>query len=278
MNDTASPSDAGTVHALHRRWDLGQQHLAAGRYVAARHELETAEAIAWRTHDAGALARLYLPLLEARRQIRYNAAEGVIVISAAAVSPKDEQHLLDEFLSSEAGTILLACGADNARRTRSSNRREPLVCRFAGSVQYEAMRTGHALEALLLLTHGNESRLATQADPTFAAGLPVRFTDSDKDAVGASTDPHLVVPLPHPGGYSSGGSQPHLHALARESLITAWEALALKWQHRHPPPRTVGSTQAWEEIAWLRLALRVDPACEPIVMRLISLAEAIQRS
>jgi hypothetical protein len=30
-------------------------------------------------------------------------------------------------------------------------------------------------------------------------------------------------------------------------------------------------------MAWLRLALRVDPACEPITMRLISLAESLDR-
>jgi len=63
-------------------------------------------------------------------------------------------------------------------------------------------------------------------------------------------------------------------ALARESLLIAWEALALKWQHRHPPRQ--GAT-AWEELAWLRHALQVDPACEPIALRLIALAEAIER-
>src|SRR4051794_38239918 len=65
---------------LFRVWDNGQRHLAEGRYIAARGALEAAEAIAWRTQDAQSLARLYLPLLEARRLIRYQAAEGRIEI------------------------------------------------------------------------------------------------------------------------------------------------------------------------------------------------------
>jgi hypothetical protein len=75
-----------------------------------------------------------------------------------------------------------------------------------------------------------------------------------------------------------------LHAMARESLIVAWEALALHWQHRHPPPKGPKSKHArnsmdaaWDEMAWLRLALRIDPACEPVSMRLMALGEAVER-
>jgi hypothetical protein len=281
-------------------WELGEHHLAARRYVLARRELEAAEAVAWRDHDAQALARLYLPLLEARRQIRYHAAEGTVLICAPAASTLQEQHLLDEFLTTDAGTILLSCAAEGPKsphaRRGKTGRGGPMACRFAGSVQFEAQRTGRWLEALLLIRRdrpdgGTDVRLASQADPTFAAGLPVRWTTSPTDQIGASTDPDLVVPLPPPGQYGgqgnapgggvAAGGDPRLHAVARESLLIAWEALALKWQHRHPPPKAstaLGPAAAWEEMAWLRLALRIDPACEPVTMRLIALAEAIQRA
>lgn len=261
-------NDDGTPSHLHRLWDLGEQHLAAGRYVAARRALESAEAVAWRRRDARSLARIYLPLLEARRQIRYNAVEGTLVVVAPGLSSYEQQGILQRFLDSPAGTILLACSPAGAPRRRVQS-----ACLFAGSVQYTARRTGRWLEALLLMMRGNETRLTSLADPTFAAGLPATFTTDANTPLLASTDPALTIPLPPPGHYPPTPANP-LHAMLRESLLVAWEALALKWQHRHPPSH---KALPWEELAWLRLALHVDPACEPIAMRLIALAEAIER-
>jgi hypothetical protein len=248
---------------MERQWESGQRHLVAGRYVAARSDLQAAEAIAWREKDFRSLARLYLPLLEARRQIRYNAAEGAVVICPPGLSQTAEQRALRNFLRADSGTILLGCAAGCGPAG---------ACRLAESVQYASRRTGRWLEALLLIDHGGEVRLSTQADPTFAAGLPVEWTSDPKRMIGASTDGHLIVPLPPAGTYRAGDP---LHAVARESLIVAWEALALKWQHRHPLRK---NAQPWDEIAWLRRALRIDPACEPISMRLMSLVELMERS
>jgi hypothetical protein len=281
---------------LYRMWELGEAHLAARRYVLARRELETAEALAWRDRDPAALARLYLPLLEARRQIRYHAVEGTLLICPPGTPPAREQQLLGRFFASPAGTVLLACSPQGNKPRRGKTRAarggsgDEIACRLAGSVQYEAQKTGHWLEALLLIQHNGtgETRLAAQADPTFAAGIPVRFvaapsSDSPPNApletLGESTDPALTIPLPGPGEFQ--GSRPGPGALARESLLVAWEALALKWQRRHPPPRSSHTHDpreaGWQEMAWLRLALRIDPACEPITMRLIALAEAVER-
>jgi hypothetical protein len=278
-----------TPSYMYRMWELGQSHLAAGRYVLARRELEAAEAIAWRDRNAQALARIYLPLLEARRQIRYHAVEGTLLICPPGTLPAREEQLLAGFLGSTAGTILLACTATGTRRRARSNPIQEVACRLAGSVQYEAQRSGRWLEALLLIEQGSggrDIRVVSQADPTFAAGLPVTwasaaFSDPPQPApaLGESTDPALTIPLPPAGNYQ--GSHPGPGALARESLLVAWEALALKWQRRHPPPRPAPSADpresGWHEMAWLRLALRVDPACEPVTMRLVALAEAVER-
>jgi hypothetical protein len=124
----------------------------------------------------------------------------------------------------------------------------------------------------MLHSHGNQTCVASTICPTFAAGLRVRYTQDPTAAVPSSTDSNLILPLPHAGRYV--GRAPGLGALARESLLIAWEALALRWQSRHPLPHYA---EPWEELLWLRQALRVDPACEPITMRLIALAKGIER-
>jgi len=251
---------------LYRLWELGQQHLAAGRYVTARQLLESAEQIAWRDRNLQALARLYLPLLEARRQIRHNAVDGVIAIGHEA-NPDRTARELKEFLhqaernESGAGIILLACNKLHS------------ACKLAGSVAYESRRIGRPLEALILLDHHGEWRITSPADVTFAAGLPVRFTSDINDHIVPTDVDKLIVPLPPPGLYDPRDAKAQgLHAIARESLLIATEALALKWQSRHPI-----RPQADEELAWCRLALRIDPACEPVAMRIIALCEALLR-
>jgi len=204
---------------MYQSWDAGQQKLAAGQYAAATALLRQADAAAWTDRDAASLARIQLPLLEARRQIRYLAAEGRLEIGDSTIMMRGE---------------------------------------------------GDAQEHLLIIRQGPSARVATPAASTFEAGLPIEWTTSESAAIGASTDHNLLVPLPSPGVYDGRRG---LGAVARESILIAWEALALKWQQLNPLP----AGGAWEEIAWLRRALEVDPACEPVAMRLIAVAEGIER-
>jgi hypothetical protein len=196
-----------------------------------------------------------LPLLEARRQIRYQAAEGDIFIATEGFGGS----LAKEFLRTcgEAGTLLLPLKTSDGTKA-------------AEIVHRASIRSGRRLEVLVLITHRQDARLATPADPTVAAGLRVQWTRDTTAAVGPSTDPNLAVPLPPAGIYKGTAG---LGAVARESLVVAWEALALRWQRRHAA-RFRG---ACEEIAWLRRALDIDPACEPVAMRLIAVAEAAGR-
>jgi len=245
-----------TSEYLYRLWDQGQQHLAAGRYVAARTLLERASDLAWRACDARSLARIFLPLLETRRLIRYQAAEGTILIAESAAPPRRQ---LRRFSPGAAGTVLMYGNSGQATRA-------------ADAICAAARRTGCALEALLLLRHGHQASLASPHDPTYAAGLPVLWTRDPSVTIRASTDPSLVIPLPPPAAYE--GHSTGLGALARESLLIAWEALALRWQSRHPLP---AGAAPWDELRWLRQALAIDPACEPITMRLIALAEGVEK-
>lgn len=242
-----------------RLWDLGQRHLAAGRYIAARQALEGAEAIAWRSGDLQSLARLYLPLLEARRLIRYQAAEGRLVVDVES-DPLSLNGCLKEFLflAGEAGTLLVSGSV-------------PWAAAACREVRRASQRTGGRFEALIVHRQGGAAHLASPSEKTSAAGIPIVWTSDTSAAVGASTDPALTIPLPPPDVYEGSKG---LGAMARESLIIAWEALALRWQRRHPLTRRAGP---WEELAWLRRTLWIDPACEPVAMRLMSVAEAILR-
>ena len=57
----------------------GQRALLATEYPAAERYLAAAESLAWAAKDYDALARLYMPLQEARRQRRQQSADGPFV-------------------------------------------------------------------------------------------------------------------------------------------------------------------------------------------------------
>ena len=248
----------GTSDYFYRLWEVGQDHLGAGRYVAARSLLERAANVAWRAGDARSLARVYLPLLEVRRQIRLRAVEGTILIGGrggrSALMARDLRRLAEE----SDGTMILPL--------------EGHVMRAVPSIAAAARRAGKCVEVLVVMRRGREAWMASPVAPMLGAGVGVHFTREAGAVVPVSTAGDSVFPLP-PGGRYAGG-EGGLGALARESLLIAWEALGLRWQARHALRREAGP---WEELEWLREALGVDPASEPITMRLIAVAEGIER-
>ncbi|HEX8322423.1 MAG TPA: hypothetical protein VF595_00795 [Tepidisphaeraceae bacterium] len=69
--------------------EQGQAALLATDYLAAERHLVAAEELAWDADHFDALARLYMPLQEARRQRRQTCGDGVFA-SVIARSPSDE--------------------------------------------------------------------------------------------------------------------------------------------------------------------------------------------
>ena len=69
--------------------EQGQRLLMATEYCKAERALAQAEQIAWQQRDFDALARLYMPLQEARRQRRQRCAEGVIRLDLIAQNADD---------------------------------------------------------------------------------------------------------------------------------------------------------------------------------------------
>src|SRR6185295_19413109 len=143
--------------ALFRLWDEGQKALATTRYTAARRALEAAESIAWRERDAQSLARLYLPLLEARRLIRYQAAEGRVEIDNGepAISARScvKEFL---FLAQDAGTLLLAASRVHGDRA-------------VVEIRQASQRTGKRIEVLFIHRHQGNCVLASPGQNQSAA-------------------------------------------------------------------------------------------------------------
>src|SRR4051812_27208251 len=69
--------------------ERGQQLLMETRYWEAERTLARAEAAAWEARDWDTLARLYMPLQEARRQRRQRCGEGVVALNLVAQGSHD---------------------------------------------------------------------------------------------------------------------------------------------------------------------------------------------
>lgn len=72
--------------------ELGQQQLTRMEYLDAEATFAQAEAIAMAEKDLDTLGRLYMPLQEARRQIRQRCAEGIVKLDLLA---RDASQNLD---------------------------------------------------------------------------------------------------------------------------------------------------------------------------------------
>ena len=75
---------------LQDRCALGQAQLVEMRYLDAEKTLAAAEQLAWDAKDFDALSRLYMPLQEARRQIRQTCMDGVIRLNHLSYSPAQQ--------------------------------------------------------------------------------------------------------------------------------------------------------------------------------------------
>ena len=69
--------------------ELGSEQLFQTKYLEAEATLARAEAQAWAARDWDTLARLYMPLQEARRQRRQRCGEGVVALDLVAQGPHD---------------------------------------------------------------------------------------------------------------------------------------------------------------------------------------------
>jgi hypothetical protein len=97
-----------TIEELQHLCERGQEELMRMDYLAAERTLEEAEQVAWSIQDWDTLARLYMPLQEARRQKRQRCGEGDVVLDLWAQSDLDHidaRHVVENFAH---GQVLVA--------------------------------------------------------------------------------------------------------------------------------------------------------------------------
>jgi hypothetical protein len=89
-----------TRESLQDLCETGQALLMETRYLEAVRALAAAELEAWAARDWETLARLYMPLQEARRQRRQRCGEGTIALDLIAAGPDDRvdgRHVVENF-------------------------------------------------------------------------------------------------------------------------------------------------------------------------------------
>ena len=245
-------SPARPADFAHRLWASGQDLLAAGRYVAARRELEAAERQAFRKRDAALLARIYLPLLEATRQIRQFCCDGVI-----AITPGDtaiQRAALRDVLHS--GGVWL--------RVESAGRNKPCAL---------PQVPDSPVELLSIMQHRQQWRIMPVACKSGIGcqrgrfSVPVQWIHDPGRFISPAKPEALVALLPPPGVYHPSNPQ---HGQARETVLLTFEALAMGWLVRQEKVST-----GWAELALLRQARNIDPACEQIFMRMMTVAQGL---
>ena len=93
---------------LQQRCELGQRQLMGMQYLAAERTLAEAADEAWVCRDFDTLARVYMPLQEARRQIRQRAGEGIVCLDLLAESEDRQPDARKTALEIPHGQILIA--------------------------------------------------------------------------------------------------------------------------------------------------------------------------
>ena len=132
-----------TPEALQDLCESGQQKLMAMDYLGAEAALAEAELHAWAARDWDTLARLYMPLQEARRQRRQRCGEGAVALDLLAEGPDDHldgRHVIENY---PHGQLLVAGwgSTEPARRVRQLQAEHGLfVETFLGAV-YPVGRT-----------------------------------------------------------------------------------------------------------------------------------------
>lgn len=149
--------------------ETGQKWLTSQHYIESEQTLAQAEREAFRLHDWDSIARLYMPLQEARRQRRQRAAEGVVCLSLLAEGPGDTiegRHVIENF---PHGQLLVAGwgSLEPALQVRRLQGRFKLFVDVFLGAKYPLIGGGHAV---VIVPH--EHVLLPDLSPRRLADMP----------------------------------------------------------------------------------------------------------
>jgi hypothetical protein len=245
--------------SLQAACERGQEQLIATDYLSAAATLAGAEATAWEAEDFDTLARLYMPLQEARRQIRLRCGEGAVVTRVYHGRLDDPvtsaDLLLDEYpqgqlMVRQAASVAIAA----AVRRRAVERRlyvEVLMAAFypaAGQADSE----GH-----IVLVPTVDARLPSEArQAATTAGAPGRL-------------PPGCLPI-------EASDMPPMTPRGTPATFAAVSAL---WERLHAPFLAMAEAEPdpLRRMAAFRRTIEVDPACELAHQHLSNTARDLAR-
>lgn len=242
-----------TIDRVQNQCELGQQELARCKYLEAEQIFCDAEQQAWALRDFDTLARLYMPLQEARRQRRQRCGEGEVCLDLCAQSASDQiagRHVVENY---PFGQLLVAgwASTEPARQVRRLQKQFGLyVETFLGAV-YPTTQG----KAIVIVPLDNDA-------------LPKPASNLTLDALKALLPPHCLVfrEIELPRGSRQGSAQTY------SEVMWLWEQL-------HTPflAAADAETDPIARIEAYRKTIRVDYACELAHQRLADTARELAR-
>ena len=244
-----------TVEALQELCESGSERLVRMDYLGAEAALAEAERHAWANRDWDTLARLYMPLQEARRQRRQRCGEGAVVLDLIAQGPDDHldgRHVVENYPHGQ----LLVAGWGSI---------EP-------ALEVRRLQAEHGLfvETFLAAVYpvGPGDGRAVVIVPTEDARLPEPRQGQSLDDLMSTLPNYSLVNKPEalPKGGRRGNTQ------------TYAEVMAL-WERLHAPHLAAADAQPdpVRKMEGYRRTIRVDYACELAHQKLSDVARQLGR-
>jgi hypothetical protein len=250
---TTTDSMTAASGELQQLCEQGQERLMATDYWAAEHVLARAEQMAWDARDFDTLARLYMPLQEARRQRRQQCGEGVValdLVSEGEADTIDPVHVVSNYPHGQ----LLVAGWGTI---------EPAV-----RVRQLAERNGLYLETFLAATYPVGAGKAVVIVPTAAVALPgVRGQSIDE----------LIRELP---AHSIVLSEDELPRGVAKGTPQTYARTMEMWERLHGPFLAMadGTRELIARMEGYRRTIGVDYACELAHQKLSDVAKELERT
>jgi hypothetical protein len=235
---------------LQQRCELGQRHLMAMQYLAAERTLAEAAEEAWGLKDFDTLARLYMPLQEARRQKRQRAGEGIVCLDLLAETDSrqpDPRRIAEEI---PHGQILIAGWGSI----------EP-------AIQLRRLQAEHSqyAETFLAAVYPMGSCRIVAIVPLPDVKLPAPAGQSPDELAAALPPEAIVLPAEQlPAGRHKGTAQ-------------TFGLVSSLWERLYSPflSRAELESDPIKRISAYQLAIQVDYACEFAHQRLAAVAKGL---
>jgi hypothetical protein len=240
------------VDELQSLCDEAQQQLQRLEYLACERTLERAERMALEREDYDSLARLYMPLQEARRQRRLRCGDGVVRLDLLAEGPGhalDAAQIVDRY---PHGQLLVAgwCSIEPGARLRRLQRERDLY-----------------VEAYLAAVYPVGAARAVVIVPTADVGLPSASNESIDELMRCLPAHSIVM-----------GEGALLRGERRGTTETFAHTMSI-WERLHAPFLGAADMQVdpLQKIHAYRRTIEVDYACELAHQKLSDTARQVAR-